>query len=293
MTKSEKRRIVTKPGPEFLHIRRSIKYVWKPLDLVGLTPAKGKQWAEAGWLQNGLTTRIKRSSQVEVAARDRPGVPIWYCCGGGYDRALAKHIGQIVNGRDDVGWEEIEKKIDPKYLTDKKPSLSICKTGMCASRDVMVLAYEAALKPLDEHTPIESNDAPADAASPTDCMNINFDFIDSDDEEDKAEVEELVYRTVRQQARGPVRARNLPRLKAESMKVNDGHVCCRRCGQWQDVATGAQKPDFLFEVDHIKARSLGGTDRYENLQLLCLDCHKKKTVLEDVPAIRLSTRAVL
>ena len=31
------------------------------------------------------------------------------------------------------------------------------------------------------------------------------------------------------------------------------------------------------DVDHIKSKAKGGTDDLENLQLLCKECHKKKT----------------
>lgn len=40
---------------------------------------------------------------------------------------------------------------------------------------------------------------------------------------------------------------------------------------------GARKLDIdLFEIDHIKPRSKGGTDTDENLQLLCPTCNRRK-----------------
>jgi 5-methylcytosine-specific restriction endonuclease McrA len=35
-----------------------------------------------------------------------------------------------------------------------------------------------------------------------------------------------------------------------------------------------------FDVDHINPRSRGGSDDLDNLQLLCISCHRKKTALE-------------
>ncbi|MCX5538347.1 HNH endonuclease [Paraburkholderia sp. CNPSo 3076] len=51
-----------------------------------------------------------------------------------------------------------------------------------------------------------------------------------------------------------------------SVKERDGY-CCRKCG----IAT------VSGEVDHIKALENGGTDDMDNLQYLCVDCHKVKT----------------
>ncbi len=43
---------------------------------------------------------------------------------------------------------------------------------------------------------------------------------------------------------------------------------CRHCGH--------NKSEHL-SIDHIIPRSLGGKDYVENLQILCLRCHRKKT----------------
>jgi 5-methylcytosine-specific restriction protein A len=35
------------------------------------------------------------------------------------------------------------------------------------------------------------------------------------------------------------------------------------------------------EVDHIKSKSQGGKDEWDNLQALCKSCHSRKTAAED------------
>jgi 5-methylcytosine-specific restriction protein A len=52
----------------------------------------------------------------------------------------------------------------------------------------------------------------------------------------------------------------------------DSYLCqvCRRLGQ---VTPASQ-------VDHIQAKAHGGTDDLENLQGICLSCHKNKTTKE-------------
>jgi 5-methylcytosine-specific restriction protein A len=42
---------------------------------------------------------------------------------------------------------------------------------------------------------------------------------------------------------------------------------------------------LILECDHILARSLGGTDDWSNLQVLCKTCHKQKT-LQDLVVLR-------
>ncbi|MGF2948219.1 HNH endonuclease [Microbacterium alcoholitolerans] len=63
-----------------------------------------------------------------------------------------------------------------------------------------------------------------------------------------------------------------PQLRAEVRVRDSGR--CQQCGK-----TGA-------EVDHIQ----GNSDDLENLQLLCLDCHHKKTAQNFVPASENSKR---
>ena len=50
---------------------------------------------------------------------------------------------------------------------------------------------------------------------------------------------------------------------------------CRACGQ--APAT---------EVDHIKPKSIGGTDDRSNLQALCSPCHRSKTGRDAHPNVR-------
>jgi len=64
---------------------------------------------------------------------------------------------------------------------------------------------------------------------------------------------------------------------------------CQRCGR--KVISKKFPEDIIchkehgFEVDHIKASSLGGNNNLDNLQLLCRSCHVIKT-REDIAIIR-------
>ena len=49
---------------------------------------------------------------------------------------------------------------------------------------------------------------------------------------------------------------------------------CQVCAKLGKVTIGKQ-------VDHIKPRSKGGTDDDENLQTICNDCHKIKTLQDE------------
>ncbi|MBI0362036.1 HNH endonuclease [Burkholderia oklahomensis] len=55
----------------------------------------------------------------------------------------------------------------------------------------------------------------------------------------------------------------------QRIRIRDKHIC-QRCGI--AVRTG--------EVDHIIPLEQGGTNEDENLHLLCIDCHKKKTATD-------------
>lgn len=46
------------------------------------------------------------------------------------------------------------------------------------------------------------------------------------------------------------------------------------------VCNECSTSNALFELDHIKALSLGGLDIDENIQVLCESCHRKKTTLD-------------
>ncbi|MBT0725145.1 HNH endonuclease [Rosenbergiella sp. S61] len=61
------------------------------------------------------------------------------------------------------------------------------------------------------------------------------------------------------------------RLRAETLK-RDRYICqqCLRDGHPSPAST----------VDHIKAKAHGGTDHPDNLESLCVPCHKAKTSRE-------------
>lgn len=61
------------------------------------------------------------------------------------------------------------------------------------------------------------------------------------------------------------------KLRLKILK-RDNYLCtqCKRNGK---VTAGTQ-------VDHIKPKLLGGTDNSDNLQTLCVPCHKQKTINE-------------
>jgi 5-methylcytosine-specific restriction endonuclease McrA len=89
----------------------------------------------------------------------------------------------------------------------------------------------------------------------------------------------------------------------EQLAVRDGAECCqctaqqryewRAFGQWtsEDWGDWPRDPMWLghytsirlcsyLEVEHIVPLADGGTNDLENLQLLCRDCHKHKTIAE-------------
>lgn len=61
------------------------------------------------------------------------------------------------------------------------------------------------------------------------------------------------------------------KLRAHILARDDG--LCRVCG----------RP--ASEVDHIVAKSAGGSDDEDNLQAICSACHAKKTALEGVGGV--------
>lgn len=46
----------------------------------------------------------------------------------------------------------------------------------------------------------------------------------------------------------------------------------------------------LWQADHRTPRAMGGSDALENLQTLCITCHKRKTAQRDIKAIAKSCR---
>jgi 5-methylcytosine-specific restriction enzyme A len=61
--------------------------------------------------------------------------------------------------------------------------------------------------------------------------------------------------------------------------------CCAECGE----LIGENQPR---EYDHIKPCAFGGRNDLDNCQVLCLECHRKKTAKTDVPAVAKSNRVV-
>ena len=58
--------------------------------------------------------------------------------------------------------------------------------------------------------------------------------------------------------------------------------CCEDCG-------GQLKPG-KFQFDHIKPHAMGGESTLENCRVRCVVCHLKKTMDDDMPAIRTADR---
>lgn len=70
--------------------------------------------------------------------------------------------------------------------------------------------------------------------------------------------------------------------------------CCSKCKAkirkvWRGQSTSLSIDNFLctlvycttnLEVDHMLPLSKGGSNEYDNLWLLCRECHKDKTALE-------------
>jgi 5-methylcytosine-specific restriction protein A len=66
--------------------------------------------------------------------------------------------------------------------------------------------------------------------------------------------------------------------------LRDRYQCqpCKRKGQ-------AAPPDPSNQIDHIVPRSKGGSDRDDNLETICKDCHRDKTIRESghVPKVEI------
>lgn len=60
--------------------------------------------------------------------------------------------------------------------------------------------------------------------------------------------------------------------RREQVMQRDGYLCqpCLRQG----------RPTEAKQVDHITPKAKDGTDDFDNLQAICVDCHKAKTKAE-------------
>lgn len=77
---------------------------------------------------------------------------------------------------------------------------------------------------------------------------------------------------------GATRAEMQTSKKAFKNKaIREGRLLCNSCGR-----RFHEKKKQFMTVDHIKPLSKGGPTKWGNLQLLCLDCHKEKTRLENI-----------
>ena len=63
------------------------------------------------------------------------------------------------------------------------------------------------------------------------------------------------------------------KLQALRLDMYKDNPCCNSCGRLTAHPHG-------YQIDHIKPLHLGGTDTPSNRQLLCIDCHEKKTAKE-------------
>lgn len=70
-------------------------------------------------------------------------------------------------------------------------------------------------------------------------------------------------------------------------RQNRNLVISRAKGFCQNQKPGFEKCGKIgVEVDHIIPRAEGGSDNLANLQLLCVDCHKEKTLEDQKRALR-------
>ena len=69
------------------------------------------------------------------------------------------------------------------------------------------------------------------------------------------------------------------REKLGEIIKRDGNKCWLCGGKWS-------------QIDHVVPKAAGGLNNVENLQLLCRECHEKKTREVDLPRIRVFKRAL-
>lgn len=58
--------------------------------------------------------------------------------------------------------------------------------------------------------------------------------------------------------------------------IREGKLICASCGRRTH-----EKKKNLMTVDHIKPLAMGGSTKWGNLQLLCIECHKEKTKIDN------------
>ena len=65
--------------------------------------------------------------------------------------------------------------------------------------------------------------------------------------------------------------RRNPNYWLRRLTSEDGVLACATCGKSENIE---------LQVDHIVALADGGEDERANIQLLCRECHKKKTAIQ-------------
>lgn len=67
------------------------------------------------------------------------------------------------------------------------------------------------------------------------------------------------------------------KLQARRLRVWQTDPHCAVCRSLTDITTGTARP---FQLDHITALVNGGEDADDNCQVLCINCHDKKTQVD-------------